>query len=229
MNGNETETRTWRKVDTVLRELTLIVLGMEFILVCLHISRVVPTLSLSLSAVQIVVFGLASFRLGRAVAYNAIFEWLRMPFTITQDDSSGAGQSTNSSREKGGIISAVGDLLTCPICSGTWGAVNLMLVYAHWPAFGSIVIYALAFAGIAEIANWFCESHEWSGRNHREMAGSQWMSKDRIRKIEMMAASRSKAATDELFSTMVGRAVSDMHSSMESVYSSPNEDQENPN
>lgn len=122
--------------------------------------------------------GLAAFRGGRAIAYNFIFKWLRDLFGIREvDDTSGAGQSNEPVGK--GFQHAIGELLCCPICSGTWVGVVLMLAYAFVPALGTALIYGLAAAGIAEILDWLSEFLFWKGRAAREEAGTQWLRKNR--------------------------------------------------
>lgn len=121
--------------------------------------------------------GLAAFRGGRAISYNAVFEWLRLPFTAVVPDSSGAGMSVES--KGSGIQRAIGELLCCPVCTGTWVALILagLLVWVY--PFGLVSSIVLAAAGIAEIIHWFAERNEWQGRQAREEAGTAWLLKNR--------------------------------------------------
>jgi hypothetical protein len=122
--------------------------------------------------------GLAAYRGGRAIAYNFIFKWLRDLVGIKEvDDSSGAGQSNEPAGK--GVQHALGELLCCPICSGTWVGVGLLIIYALWAPVGAAVIYALAAAGIAEVLDWMSEFLFWKGRAAREEAGDQWLYKNR--------------------------------------------------
>jgi hypothetical protein len=124
----------------------------------------------------LVLVGLAAFRGGRALAYNFIFSWLRAPFTRVVPDSSGAGDSIQASGE--GLRRALGELVACPICAGTWVALVLtgciLLVYP----FGMALTFVLAAAGAAEILNGWSGRDEWQARAAREQAGSAWLSKN---------------------------------------------------
>jgi hypothetical protein len=124
----------------------------------------------------LVLVGLAAFRGGRAVAYNFIFSWLRAPFTHSSPDSSGAGDSIHASGQ--GLKRVLGELLSCPLCAGTWVALVLsgciVLVYP----FGMALAFVLAAAGAAEILHWWAGRDEWQGRAAREQAGSAWLSKN---------------------------------------------------
>lgn len=121
--------------------------------------------------------GLAAYRGGRAVAYNFIFTWLRAPFTLVVDDSSGAGKSVEA-RGKG-LRRVLGELLCCPTCAGTWVGLMLagLLVVAY--PLGLLLAFVLAASGISEILHWWSERNEWQGRAAREEAGSSWLWKHR--------------------------------------------------
>lgn len=124
------------------------------------------------------VLGLAAYRGGRAIAYNFIFKWLREMFGVFEtDDSSGAGQSNEATGK--GIRHALAELVCCPICSGTWVGVMLLVIYALYAPVGTALMYALAAAGIAEIFDWMSDFFSWNGRAARERAGTDWLYKNR--------------------------------------------------
>lgn len=126
--------------------------------------------------------GLAAFRGGRAIAYNLIFKWLRELFQIREvDDSSGAGQSNEATGT--GIRRILGELICCPVCSGTWVGLALLVIYAFDARVGTALIYALAAAGIGELFEWTAESLFWKGRYAREQSGTQWIYKNRPEEI----------------------------------------------
>lgn len=124
------------------------------------------------------ILGLAAFRGGRAIAYNFIFKWLREMIGVREvDDSSGAGQSNEAAGT--GVRHALAELVCCPICSGTWVGVGLLVIYALYAPVGTALIYALAAAGIAEIFDWLSDFLSWNGRAARERAGTDWLYKNR--------------------------------------------------
>ena len=126
-----------------------------------------------------VLLGFAAFRAGRSVSDNLIFKWLRdLLGVIESADSSGAGNSNEPGKEPG-VTRILSELVCCPICSGTWAAVTLLLAYAVIPAYGRALIYALGAAGLAELINWMSEYFSWGGRASREVAGSYWLEKNR--------------------------------------------------
>jgi hypothetical protein len=125
----------------------------------------------------LVMLGFASYRGGRSLAYNHVFEWLRKPFTRIVNDSSGAGQSVES--DGTGWRKAIGELLCCPVCSGTWVALvltSLLVTFYNW---GLAMTFILAAAGIGEVIHWFTTRDEWQGRQAREEAGTAWLLKNR--------------------------------------------------
>lgn len=115
----------------------------------------------------------AVLRLSKAIADNAIFDWLRLPYVDVIDDSSGAGKSIRS--KEGSII---GGLLECVICVGTWVAEGLLLLWVYYPAFSALLIMSMGAVGVFEILVSVVEALSWSGRNHREDSGTAWMIKN---------------------------------------------------
>lgn len=139
-----------------------------------------------------VVLGLAAYRLGRAISYNLIFKWLRDGLGVDETpDSSGAGNSNNATGK--GVRRIFAELVCCPICSSTWAALILLAVYTAIPAFGLVLLYALAAAGVAEIATWVSEYFEWGGRQAREVSGSYWLAKNQQGNLENLPESEAEA------------------------------------
>ena len=75
-------------------------------------------------------------------------------------------------------MQALGELITCPICAGTWFAMALLVARAISLDLGNGLIVILAAAGIAEILHWASEFLEWGGRAARERAGTEWLEKN---------------------------------------------------
>lgn len=121
---------------------------------------------------------LAAYRGGRAISFDYIFKWFRdLVGVVDVDDSSGAGQSANPGKK--GILFVVGEWACCPICTGTWVALGLLVLETYLPSFGTVLIYALAAAGLAEVLHNFSEAAFWRARLSREEAGSMWLYKNR--------------------------------------------------
>jgi hypothetical protein len=122
-----------------------------------------------LRPLDLVMLGVATFRLGRLIAYDRVTETLRLPFAETKPDSSGAGDTVVPRGR--GVRRAVGELLTCPICAGTW--IGAALVYgldiAPRPTRAFMAI--MSAAGLAELLNAATEALSWTGRRTREEVG----------------------------------------------------------
>lgn len=148
-----------------MEKLTLIGLEIAFLIAAFLIGDRLPPLE---GWLLFVALGFASFRAGRAIAFNYIFKWIRTPFDIEEvPHSSGAGSDNHA---KGvGYKKAIGELLCCPICSGTW-AVLVLLGLSNLPI-GRALIWALAAAGVAEVLHWFSLTFEWGGHLSRELTG----------------------------------------------------------
>lgn len=129
-------------------------------------------------AVFIVLLGLAAYRGGRAISYDYVFKWVRdLCGVVDEDDTSGAGQSANPGGK--GMLRVFGEWACCPICTGTWVGMALLALETFLPPFGTVLIYALAAAGLAEFLHNLTESAAWKARLAREEAGSLWLYKNR--------------------------------------------------
>lgn len=89
-------------------------------------------------ASELPVLGLASFSLSKALAKEKVGSWARAPVV---DESDG--------RPKGSRLQyAVGELVTCTRCLGTWSSLGLVGLRVIRPREGRIVASVLATAGI---------------------------------------------------------------------------------
>jgi hypothetical protein len=127
--------------------------------------------SLNLNAVDLALLGVATHRMGRLVAYDVIAEPLRSPFATTVPDSTGAGKTTVA--RGGGVRQAVGELLTCPICAGTWIAAVLVYGLQILPRPTRMLMTIMGVTGIAEILNAGVEALSWFGLVERKELGSR--------------------------------------------------------
>ena len=90
------------------------------------------------SASELPVLGMASFALSKAIAKEKVGAWVREP--VVDEDVH---------RPKGRRLRfAVGELLTCTRCLGTWGALGLVGLRVARPREGRIVASVLATAGL---------------------------------------------------------------------------------
>jgi hypothetical protein len=77
------------------------------------------------------------------------------------------------------MLHAFQELVCCPVCSGTWVGVALLVIYSLSAPYGTALIYALAAAGVGELMEWLSEFLFWKGRAAREEAGTAWLYKNR--------------------------------------------------
>ncbi len=130
--------------------------------------RLVQTIQ-SWSVLDFVLLSLATFRLGRLVAYDRVMEPLRSPFTRTVPDSTGAGESVEPKGE--GAVQAIGQMISCPICSGTWIAALLVYGLVWLPEITRLFLWMSAAIGVAELINSATEALCWAGQLNRTLAG----------------------------------------------------------
>lgn len=122
----------------------------------------------SLSWLDFSLLSLATLRMGRLIAFDKAFSTYRLPFTKTVKDSSGAGMTVEP---KGtGAQRAIGELISCPICAGTW--VSGAFIYGLYliPNVTRGFMAIMAGIGLAEILNALIEALQWTGEAQRERA-----------------------------------------------------------
>lgn len=124
----------------------------------------------SLSPFQWIMLAFAASMVGRASAYLSVLEWFRAPFIVTVPHSSGAG-ADNHPRWETGALSALAELITCPVCSGTWGATIILTVFKIDQAWGEAILITLSAAGAAWLISFTTELVEWQKHLAREKTG----------------------------------------------------------
>jgi hypothetical protein len=113
---------------------------------------------------------LATLRIAITISENEIMEWLRKPFTVTEPDSCGAGDSVNPAGV--GWKRAIGGLFACPICTGPGSALVLVGLYILSHDIGMIAILVLGAAGASEFLYYAKENLSWGGRLARVRDGA---------------------------------------------------------
>lgn len=108
-----------------------------------------------ISAADILLFGIATHKLTRIVTRDWVTSPLRAPFTRYKE-SLGAGEVAEESRGTG-LQRAVGDLLTCPYCTGPWVAGALFASLLFSPALARLT--AALFASVA-LSDWLHNLYE---------------------------------------------------------------------
>ncbi len=119
---------------------------------------------------DLALLGLATFRLGRLAAFDKVTDWLREPFTETKLDESGAGKTVVP--EGQGARRAIGELISCPICAGTWIASALVYGLEIAPRPTRVFLAIMGATGLGEILNSAAEALQWTGEAARKQSGS---------------------------------------------------------
>ena len=93
------------------------------------------------SPLDLVVLAGASFKASRTLARDEVTSWLREPF-VRGRAHSGEGEEP----VQGGMEQAIGELVTCTRCVGTWAAAGLAVTQVLAPRFGRVLTWSLAAA-----------------------------------------------------------------------------------
>ena len=88
------------------------------------------------------VLSLASFKAARTISSDEVTSFLRAPFV--QGD---AHEGDEDPKETGDLQQAIGELVTCSRCIGTWVAAGLATTQVIAPRFGRLLTWSLAAAG----------------------------------------------------------------------------------
>jgi len=124
-----------------------------------------------LSWMELLLLSLSTYRLGHLISYDRVMEPFRRYFTETLPDPTGAGETVEAKGK--GFQQAVGQLICCPICSGTWVAAVLVYALYLWPDPTRVFLTMTAAIGAAELLNAAGESWSWSGQYYRTLSGAQ--------------------------------------------------------
>jgi Protein of unknown function (DUF1360) len=98
---------------------------------------------------DLVVLSAASFKAARTLARDEVTSFLRQPF-VRGEAHTGEGEEP----VRGGMEQAIGELVTCTRCIGTWTAAALATTQVLAPRFGRMLTWSLGAAG----ANDFLQS-----------------------------------------------------------------------
>ena len=114
---------------------------------------------------DLLLLGLSSFRVGRMIAFEGVAAPLREPFTTTQPDASGAGQTVVAAGR--GTRRVFGELMSCPICIGTWVAAGLVYGLHLLPRPTRVFLTIMGTTGVAELCYSLTEALDWNARAAR--------------------------------------------------------------
>ena len=112
--------------------------------------------------------GLATYRAGRLAAYDRVTEPLRAPITETVPDEYEAGE--NVVADGAGTRKALGELISCPTCVGTWAAAGMLYGMQFAPGPTRLFAGILAVSGLAEILDSGVEALTWTGQAARKQS-----------------------------------------------------------
>jgi hypothetical protein len=114
---------------------------------------------------DLLLLGLSSFRIGRMIAFEGVAAPLREPFTETRTDGSGAGETVVATGS--GTQHVLGELVSCPICMGTWVAAGLVYGLHLTPRPTRVLLAVMGTTGVAELCYSVTEWLDWNARSAR--------------------------------------------------------------
>jgi hypothetical protein len=91
---------------------------------------------------DLTVLGLATFKAARTISRDEVTSFLRDPFVEGE-----AHEGGEEPVETGDFRQAIGELVTCSRCVGTWVAAGLATTQILAPRFGRLLTWSLAAAG----------------------------------------------------------------------------------
>ena len=92
--------------------------------------------------IDLAILGLATFKAARTVSRDEVTSFLRDPFVEGE-----AHEGGEEPVETGDMRQAIGELVTCTRCIGTWIAAGLTTTQVITPRFGRLLTWTLAAAG----------------------------------------------------------------------------------
>jgi Protein of unknown function (DUF1360) len=95
------------------------------------------------TALDLVVLSAATFKAARTLAHDEVTSFLREPFVEGE-----AHEGDEDPVQSGDYRQALGELVTCSRCGGTWAAAALASTQILAPRFGRLLTWSLAAAGI---------------------------------------------------------------------------------
>jgi Protein of unknown function (DUF1360) len=94
------------------------------------------------TALDFAVLGAASFKAARTLSHDEVTSFIRQPFV--RGHAHGGGEEPVS----GGMEQAIGELVTCTRCVGTWAAAGLASTQILAPRFGRLLTWSLGAAAV---------------------------------------------------------------------------------
>jgi hypothetical protein len=94
------------------------------------------------TALDLTVLAAATFKAARTLAADEVTSFIREPFVRGH-----AHEGGEKPVETGDLHQAIGELVTCSRCIGTWAAAGLAVTQVLSPRFGRMLTWSLAAAG----------------------------------------------------------------------------------
>jgi len=95
------------------------------------------------TTLDLVVLGFAAYKASRTIARDEVTSFVREPFVEGH-----AKEGAEDPIESGDVRQAIGELVTCSRCIGTWVAAGLGTTQILAPRFGRLLTWTLATAGV---------------------------------------------------------------------------------
>ena len=95
------------------------------------------------NALDLATLALATFKASRTISRDEVTSFIREPFV-----AGGAHEGGEEPVETGDLRQAIGELVTCSRCIGTWIAGGLAGTQMIAPRFGRLLTWTLATAGV---------------------------------------------------------------------------------
>jgi hypothetical protein len=118
------------------------------------------------TSLDLAVLSVATFKAARTISRDDVTSFIRAPFV----EGDAGGDNAEAPVETGGLQQAMGELVTCSRCVGTWAAAGLATTQILAPRFGRLLTWSLAAAGAndflqAGFVALTSKSNELSGRS----------------------------------------------------------------
>jgi Protein of unknown function (DUF1360) len=94
------------------------------------------------TALDFTILAAASFKAARTLSHDEVTSFIRQPFVR------GHAHSGGEEPVQGGMEQAIGELVTCTRCIGTWAAAGLASTQILAPRFGRVLTWSLGAAAV---------------------------------------------------------------------------------
>lgn len=101
---------------------------------------------------ELLIFGLAVYRLANIISNEQLTKPLREPFV---DEKQKGGKMIEVPKRRG-FLGAMGSLIYCPSCTGTWIAAIFVYSFVVWPLPAEIIALIFALSGIERLFTMLC-------------------------------------------------------------------------